>query len=224
MLPFLRHTPPAPCRISKTLRAGLLAAGGVATLHKHMDRSQALPDEAELQHWLRRVADTGDKAAFARLFDHFAPRVKAYLLRLGADDGMAEEILQDVMLSLWRRAGRFDPALASVGTWVFTIARNKRIDALRRSRHPDIDPDDPALVPDTRVEGADLLMETAQSGERLRRALTELPADQADLLKMAYFQDKTHRAIADETSLPLGTVKSRIRLALGRLRTALKDR
>jgi RNA polymerase sigma factor (sigma-70 family) len=162
-----------------------------------------------------------DRAAFVALFGHFAPRVKAYLRRLGADDASAEELVQEVMLAVWRRAASFNPALAAVSTWVFTIARNKRIDRLRRERHPELDPDDPALAPDP-VIGADRVIETAEIGVRLRGALATLPDEQRSLLEMAFFEDKSHRAIAAETRLPLGTVKSRIRLALARLRVALE--
>jgi RNA polymerase sigma factor (sigma-70 family) len=174
-----------------------------------------------LDELIARVARHQDRAAFAALFDHFAPRVKAYLMRLGADDGGAEELAQEVLLAVWRRAASFNPALASVGTWVFTIARNKRIDRLRRERRPELDPDDPALVPDPAV-GADVALDHAQTGGRLRAAIGSLPEEQAQLLRMAYFEDKSHRAIAAETRLPLGTVKSRIRLALIRLRAALE--
>jgi RNA polymerase sigma-70 factor (ECF subfamily) len=168
-----------------------------------------------------QVATHQDRDAFAVLFGYFAPRVRSYLLRLGADDAAAEELVQEVMLTVWRRAASFNPALASVGTWVFTIARNKRIDRLRREKRPEIDPDDPALIPHP-AEGADMLLGAAQSGGHLRAAMRDLPSEQAELIVMAYFQDKSHRAIADETRLPLGTVKSRIRLALGRLRAVLE--
>lgn len=170
---------------------------------------------------LAQVAQHRDRAAFVVLFDHFAPRVKAYLMRLGADDASAEELAQEVMLAVWRRAASFNAALASVSTWVFTIARNKRIDRLRRERHPEIDPDDPALAPDPEP-AADATLDAVQAGDRLRAAMASLPEEQSRLLVMAYFEDKSHRAIAAETHLPLGTVKSRIRLALGRLRGVLE--
>lgn len=171
---------------------------------------------------LLAVGRARDRTAFAALFDHFAPRLKAYLRRLGADAAAAEELVQEVMLLVWRRAETFDPAQASAGTWVFTIARNRRIDALRREQRPEIDPDDPALVPDP-VEPADRALETAQAAGRLRAALKDLPTEQAELLRMAYFEDKPHSAIAAERGLPLGTVKSRLRLALDRLRKVLRE-
>lgn len=177
-------------------------------------------DAAILGALVRRIAVDRDKAAFAELFRAIGPKVKGFLMRRGTDAGDAEELVQEVMLLVWRRAERFDPARASVTTWVFTIARNQRIDRLRRERRPELDPDDPAFQPDP-VDGADAAFEAAEDGARLRQALVALPPEQADLLKMAYFEDKSHRAIADETRLPLGTVKSRIRLALARLRDSL---
>jgi len=203
--------------------AGLVRPAARA-IKQAMLADQAPPragQDPALDELIARVARHQDRAAFAALFDHFAPRVKAYLMRLGADDGAAEELAQEVLLAVWRRAASFNPALASVGTWVFTIARNKRIDRLRRERRPELDPDDPALVPDPAV-GADVALDHAETGGRLRAAIGSLPEEQARLLRMAYFEDKSHRAIATETRLPLGTVKSRIRLALIRLRAALE--
>ena len=172
--------------------------------------------------WLVAVGRARDRAAFARLFAAFAPRIKAYLLRQGADRATADELVQEVMMLVWRRAETFDPAQANAATWVFTIARNKRIDALRRERRPEIDAQDPALVPEP-AESADHRIEVAQSGARLRKALADLPPEQAELLRQAYYEGKPHNRIAEESGIPLGTVKSRIRLALGRLRIWLKD-
>ncbi len=175
------------------------------------------PTQASL---IRAVAEQRDRDAFGRLFRYFAPRVKAYLLRLGSDDGAAEEIAQEAMVTVWRKAGTFDPSQASVSTWVFTIARNKRIDGLRRTRRPELDPEDPALRPEA-GPAADRLFDASQRDERLRQALKLLPEEQAEVVRLAFFEDKAHAAIADETDLPLGTVKSRLRLALTRLRRAL---
>lgn len=178
--------------------------------------------DKSLNDLIGAVGRDQDRAAFVCLFKHFAPRLKAYLARLGTDGATADELTQEVMLMVWRRAATFDPAQANASTWVFTIARNKRIDRLRRERRPEIDPDDPALVPDP-VDAADTMVEFAQESDRLRSAIRELPAEQADLLHMAYFDDKPHSLIAAEQGLPLGTVKSRLRLALGRLRKVLKE-
>lgn len=174
-----------------------------------------------------QIAESGDKAAFAQLFAHFGPRLKSYLMRLGSPEAEAEDLLQEVMVTLWRRAGGFDPKLASVTTWLFTIARNKRIDRLRRDKHIDWEADDPALVSEESfgepVPGADHAYDLAQQNDRLRAALALLPPEQADLLQQAYWEDRSHRDIAEATRIPLGTVKSRIRLALTRLRAVLKD-
>lgn len=169
------------------------------------------------------VAQRQDKQAFAQLFGHYAPRVKSYLMRHGADDGQAEEIAQETMLSLWRKAGMFDPSKASAGTWIFTIARNLRIDAIRKSRRPEFDPDDPAFVPD-REQAADDSMEAGEMRVRVRGALDSLPEEQAEVVKLSFFEDKPHGEIAKQLDLPLGTVKSRLRLAMRRIRTVLGEK
>ena len=174
-----------------------------------------------------QIAETQDRTAFAQLFAHFGPRLKSYLMRLGSPEAEAEDLLQEVMVTLWRRAGGFDPRLASVSTWLFTIARNKRIDRLRRDKHIDWEADDPALIAEEAfgepVPGADHAYDLAQQNDRLRAALALLPPEQASLLQQAYWEDRSHRDIAETTQIPLGTVKSRIRLALTRLRAVLKD-
>ncbi|WP_425450202.1 sigma-70 family RNA polymerase sigma factor [Virgifigura deserti] len=180
------------------------------------------PAGSRFDDLLRAVALTRDRTAFAELFRFFAPRVKSYLMRLGVDAALAEELMQEAMIMVWRRADSFDPRQASVGTWIFTIARNKRIDALRREKRPTPDPADPALSGDPPVS-AEARVAGAETERRMRRALEQLPAEQAELIKMAYFDDETHSMIAAKTRLPLGTVKSRLRLALGRLRRTLED-
>ena len=176
--------------------------------------------EPALADLLAAVAERRDRYAFATLFSHFAPRLKAYMRRLGLEDARAEDLVQEVMLIVWRRAMLYDRVQASVSTWVFTIARNKRIDALRRERRPEIDPDDPALVQDA-TPGVDLLVSQDQIGRRLRAAVDELPQEQAEVLRKNFFEDKSHGVIAEELALPLGTVKSRVRLALTKLRQAI---
>lgn len=170
---------------------------------------------------MRAVAEAGDRAAFAALYDHFAPRLKAWLMRLGTPEDVAEELMQESLITAWRRAASFDPAQASVATWLFTIARNKRIDRLRRERRPEIDPSDPLLVPEPEP-APDAIVDAAQDEAQLRAALQDLPAEQLHLLRLAFFSDLSHRDIATRENLPLGTVKSRIRLALARLKTRLE--
>jgi RNA polymerase sigma-70 factor (ECF subfamily) len=162
-----------------------------------------------------RVRDHQDKAAFAALFRHFAPRVKAFLMKSGADATTAEECAQDVMATLWQKAHLFDPARASVATWVFTIARNRRIDAFRKARRPE--PEELPWGPEPEPDQAEVL-EAQQDTERLGNALAQLPEKQRALIERAFYGDLSHSEIAAETGLPLGTIKSRIRLALERLR------
>jgi RNA polymerase sigma factor (sigma-70 family) len=167
------------------------------------------------------IAEQRDRMAFARLFDHFVPRLQAYLIRLGSDSGMAEEIAQDVMLTLWRKAYLFDPAKSSIATWLFRIARNRRIDGLRRDRLDFFDPmngfEGQSVDPET-----DRMIDLTMREDRVRLALDSLPDEQLTLVKLAFFDGLSHSEIADRTKLPLGTVKSRIRLAFTRLRRVLE--
>jgi len=164
------------------------------------------------------IRDRQDKRAFAELFAYFAPRVKSFLMRSGANRELAEECTQEVMATLWNKAAMFDPAKASVSTWIFTIARNRKIDILRKERRaePEDLPWGPAGEPD---QDASLMLQ--QDTEQLGRALALLPEKQRKLIERAYFGDLSHSEIAAETGLPLGTIKSRIRLALDRLRHAM---
>ena len=177
------------------------------------------PDRMAWVAQITAVRDAQDQAAFAELFSHFAPRVKAFLMKSGATPDLGEEVAQDVMATLWRKAHLFDPTKASVSTWIFTIARNRRIDMLRKQRRPE--PEDLPWGPEAEPDQADALA-LQQDCDQLGKALESLPAKQKDLIERAYFGDLTHREIADATGLPLGTIKSRIRLALDRLRHQMK--
>jgi RNA polymerase sigma-70 factor (ECF subfamily) len=168
-----------------------------------------------------RVAEHRDRQAFAQLFDYFAPRLNGYLRKLGMDAAAAEDLAQDVMTVLWHKADLFDPSKSSLATWLFRVARNRRIDGMRRDRSHLLDQHDPMLQPDE-VEPADRTVDAMRRDERVRVAMQELPDNQAELLRYAYFLGLTQSQIAEETGLPLGTVKSRIRLAFGRLRAVLE--
>ena len=168
---------------------------------------------------IERIRDHGDKRAFAELFAHFAPRVKGFLIRSGADATLAEECTQEVMATLWQKTHLFDPARASVATWIFTIARNRKIDLLRKQRRPE--PEDLPWGPEAEPDQEEALG-LQQESTRLGHAIAALPDKQRALIERAYFGDLTHTEIAEETGLPLGTIKSRIRLALERLRHAMK--
>jgi len=171
---------------------------------------------------IEAIARRGDRAAFAALFRYFAPRVKARMLRGGASATAAEELAQETMLAVWHKAALFDPGRAGASTWIFTIARNRRIDALRRERHPGALLPDPVDDADSPAQ-ADRVMVIAEQETRIRAALTVLPAEQAAVIRKAFFEDKVHAEIEKELGIPLGTVKSRLRLAMNRLRAALED-
>lgn len=177
------------------------------------------PDHAAL---IQAIALHRDRAAFADLFAWFGPRVKAWMLRAGSNPTAAEELAQETMLAVWQKAHLFDPARAGASTWIFTIARNLRIDVLRRERHPSELMDDPAEEPDAPIQ-ADRILAMSQQETRIRAALTLLPPEQADVIRKAFFEDKVHAEIEKELGIPLGTVKSRLRLAINRLRSVLGD-
>ena len=182
------------------------------------DQSQKDPAQADYAALMASVAQEGDEAAFEVLFDHFAPRIKAFLMKSGARPAEAEDCAQDVMATVWRKAHLFDANRATVSTWIFTIARNRRIDLLRRDKRAE--PEDLPWGPEPEPDQADALA-LQQDTDRLGQALLALPEAQRDLIQRAYFGDLSHGEIAQITGLPLGTIKSRIRLALEKLRQSM---
>lgn len=175
---------------------------------------------ADLSGLILNIARDGDRSSFAALFTVLAPKVKAYLLRLGATHAQAEEWVQDTFLTVWRKAAYFDPARAGAATWIFTIARNLRIDGVRRDRRASIseDPFEPEPPPP-----ADARLSANERDDKVREAMQDLSQDQIQVVRLSFFEDKPHSVIAAELGLPLGTVKSRLRLAMTRLRHALED-
>lgn len=169
---------------------------------------------------LKNVGQCRDKAAFKRLFLHFAPRLKTYLRKLNASDELCEDIIQDVMVTIWRRAPQYDPNRAAASTWIYTIARNRRIDIFRRRRGDEVEFEEyyeTDLVP----SGFDLFA-TKEVESKIAEAIDQLPEKQSQMLRIFYFEDKTHLEIAEELALPLGTVKSRLRLAINKLRSLIE--
>lgn len=166
------------------------------------------------------VRDQRDRSAFAQLFDHFAPRLKGFAIRSGIPAAKAEEVVQDVMLTVWHKAAQFDPHRAQVSAWVYQIARNRQIDVMRRDRRPMPEElkEDPGAEPD-----ASQILAVEQEAHHLKIALTRLKAEQRDVIEKAYLGELSHQQISEQTGLPLGTIKSRIRLGLNRLRHELKD-
>ena len=180
------------------------------------------PDRERFADLMHAIAERQDRQAFAEIFSYYGPRVKGYMLRLGAGDALGEELAQEVMITVWRKAHLFDRTQASVSTWIFRIARNKRIDVARRLNRPELDPEDPALLPESPIPADDALAAMEQE-ERVRVVLAELPSEQFSLLQQAFYEGLSHREIADRTGLPLGTVKSRIRLAFAKMRARLEN-
>jgi RNA polymerase sigma-70 factor (ECF subfamily) len=169
---------------------------------------------------LLKVAGSGSAAAFTALYNHFGPRVEAYLRRLGAPPAQAEDLVQDVMMAVWQRAVQFDNERAPVAAWIFAIARNRLIDVQRRSGREKV------VLDQTELATADEIEEALYLGElerHLRAAIANLPREQNELLRQGYYEDKSQSALAQEHQLPLGTIKSRQRLALAKLRRLLVE-
>lgn len=192
---------------------------GDALRFRRMDQ-QPMEDLSELSRDLIAVRDHRDREAFGRLFDHFAPRLKSMMLRGGLRDGTADDVVQDVMLVVWHKAGQFDPHRADAAGWIYAIARNRRIDMARRRplAQPDEMPEIESLEPD-----AAHILALQQESRHLTEALSRLAPEQAEALRAAYFDDIPHSRISEMTGLPLGTIKSRIRLGLERLRHELRN-
>lgn len=188
---------------------------------KDAGQQQESPTPEHMVRLVEAVARNQDRSAFAQLFAYYAPRVKSYLARSGLAYEVAEEITQEVMITLWQKASYFNPAKAGVSTWVFTIARNRKIDRLRLVRFGSVDAD-PTDEPDPIPTGETAAM-MAERENGVRKALASLSNEQATIVKLSFFAEKPHAEIARELGIPLGTVKSRVRLALGRLRTLLDE-
>ncbi|MGE0564958.1 MAG: sigma-70 family RNA polymerase sigma factor [Pseudolabrys sp.] len=168
------------------------------------------------------VAVRQDRTAFAALFAHYAPRIKAMLMRMGVDAGSAEDIAQDTMVAIWRKAALFDASRASASAWIFAIARNLRIDRLRRDNRARMH-EIYELVEPEEPERPDSALAVAESGERVQAAMKHLSAEQLHVVTLSFFEGRSHGDIAARLGLPLGTVKSRLRLAMARLREHLGD-
>jgi len=165
------------------------------------------------------VRDRRDRAAFGRLFDHFAPRLKGVAMRSGLSGAAADDMVQEVMLTLWRKAHLFDPHRAQVSAWIYQIARNRRIDMVRKESRPL--PEEMKIAEEIE-EDAGQIIALEQEAQKLKDALARLTPDQRDMVEKAYLGELTHKEISDQTGLALGTVKSRIRLGLERLRHELR--
>ena len=191
---------------------------GVKGLNANVTNAAAKPETFE--DMIVAIARTKDKASFIKLFEHFAPRVKSYLMKGGAREDVADELAQETMLNVWNKAESFNPVKAAASTWIFTIARNKKIDSLRRraaNADIELDAEGPNALRDENPSPSESMMR-ADETTAISEAIKKLPEEQADLIRQSFFEGKSHGEIAAEKKLPLGTVKSRLRLALERLR------
>ncbi|WP_415236449.1 sigma-70 family RNA polymerase sigma factor [Sneathiella sp.] len=174
----------------------------------------------DLNEDLTAIAHFQDQKAYHRLFHSIAPRLKSFLLSQGVMENNAEEILQETMLKVWQKARLFDSSKASASTWIYTIARNVKIDRIRKDLRPEPDPHDPSYIPDS-PETGEQSISRKQEGNVIRKAVAKLPPEQIRIITMSFYEDKSHAEIAEALNLPLGTVKSRIRLAFGKIRNEL---
>jgi RNA polymerase sigma factor (sigma-70 family) len=186
---------------------------------------ERLPEAArrlECARLVSAVASEADQKAFAALFDFYAPRLKAFCRKRGCDDRQAEELVQEIMLTLWRKAASYDVEQGSVSTWLFRIARNRHIDLIRKNSRRVIDEEDPSFQPEASPL-PDELVGSREREDQVRGALSTLPDRQREILHLAFFEGLTHSQIADRIAIPMGTVKSRLRLAFEKLRSLLED-
>ena len=202
-------------------RTALVSPFENAKLTQARSTAAADDDAAAFAEAVERIAAHADKTAFAQVFTYYAPRVKGYLLRLGLEAAQAEELSQEVMVAVWRKAATFDRRQASVATWIFRIARNRRIDVFRRDQYARLDASEPMFQPAAEPL-PDVAAEAGQREIQIRRALADLPEDQRNLVRDHFYEDLSHSQIAEKTGLPLGTVKSRLRLAFAKLKLRLE--
>lgn len=213
----------------------MAVTGSVKTHPRYMETNVVKDEPSTWSECLLRVANHSDQAAFQRLFNKFSPLIKAFAIRqsaVGEQASLSEELVQETMVKIWQKAGSFNPKKASASTWIFTIARNTRIDLLRKTaRHhqnriSNDHSEDGFDVEDIWIENEDEdafnQLVKQRNSEMLHKSIKELPHEQEFILKKVYLEDKSHTEIAEELNLPLGTVKSRVRLALTKLRVSVE--
>ena len=185
-------------------------------------QSKRMADGLDTNKLMEKVVADGDKEAFSQLYTHFAPRIKAMMMKMSPDASVAEEVAQEALISLWRKAHSFDPSKASLSTWLFTIARNLRIDRFRAKKKDNLDPNEPMLLPSAEPSAEETVFRGEES-IKVRSCISQLPEDQQEVVGLAFMEGMTHQEIADSLGIPLGTVKSRLRLSFEKLRPMLKE-
>tara|TARA_B100001029_G_C14894609_1_gene357370 strand:+ start:55 stop:771 length:717 start_codon:yes stop_codon:yes gene_type:complete len=190
--------------------------------NKGTSKSRTMADGLDTNKLMEKVVADGDKEAFSQLYSHFAPRIKAMMMKMSPDSSVAEEVAQEAMIALWRKAYSFDPNKASLSTWLFTIARNLRIDRFRAKKKDNLDPNEPMLLPSAEPSAEETVFREEES-IKVRSCISKLPEDQQEVVGLAFMEGMTHQEIADNLGIPLGTVKSRLRLSFEKLRPMLKE-
>ena len=180
-------------------------------------------EQAEMASLVARVAERRDRQAFAALFDAYGPRLKSFMMKKGAGAELAEDLVQDTMLALWTKASFYSPEKGSVTTWIYTIARNLRIDRLRRESTVHFTEIDGFDAPDD-GPASDTILIRSQEDRFVSEAMATLPPEQKQILMLSYSEDLAQSEISEKLGIPLGTVKSRMRLAYRKLKSALEDR
>ncbi|MBW9262740.1 MAG: sigma-70 family RNA polymerase sigma factor [Candidatus Thiodiazotropha sp. (ex. Lucinisca nassula)] len=177
---------------------------------------------SDTRNWLRSVAERRDRHAFEQLYGYFAPKIKGYMLRQGADDASADDLAQETMVQIWRKANHYDPQKAAVSTWVFSVARNLQIDRMRKHKFYEV-----ALNRDASSNVENLQyneqVEDCPDTDRLRKLIGELPEEQMEVVQLAFFEGLSHSEVSCRLSIPVGTVKSRLRLAFGKLKLGMGE-
>jgi RNA polymerase sigma-70 factor (ECF subfamily) len=192
-------------------------------MHQTGDSADATPDTHEFAALLQRIAVERDKAAFRIVFRYFAPRVRAYLIGRQKSPNFADDVVQDVMLSVWRKAHTYDPAKAAVSSWIFRIARNRMIDHHRQSVRRTGYESAAEIEPESPPPQAEDLMVRSEDHDRVAGAMKHLPEKQRMILELSFREGLTHQEISTRTNVPLGTVKSNIRLAMQKLKSRLGE-
>jgi len=193
----------------------------VNTITPHTQEMAALARQ-EAAVWLADIAQRQDRQAFAKLYGQFAPKVKSYMVRQGADPAGADDLTQETMAQIWRKAAQYNPDKAAPSSWIFRIARNLQIDRLRKQKFHEVELTADADRPAEGAMDHERLTEQPDA-DRLRALVAALPADQMEVVRLAFFEGLSHSEIGQQLSIPLGTVKSRLRLAFGKLRAGMGD-
>ncbi|WP_415903316.1 sigma-70 family RNA polymerase sigma factor [Neptuniibacter sp. QD29_5] len=187
-----------------------------------VEKVVAIPQPEATQDWsslLMSLGESKDKTLFVQLFKHFAPKIKAYIIRLGLVESTAEELMQETMASVWRKAHMYQKSKAAASTWIFTLARNQSIDWMRKQKYPEYSLDEwHEEVDESQDAGSDLVLSA-----RMQASINKLPELQAQVIYMSFYEGRSHSEIADRLGIPLGSVKSRIRLASEKLRSMWRD-